>query len=253
MTITLLPSLATALLLVFARVGALVMLLPGLGDRAMPARIRLALALLLTLILLPVVRPLIKVDVGSAPAVVSALFIELVIGVMLGLTARFALSALEVAGVAIAQQLGLAYVMTIDPTQGGQAAAVSNFLTVLAITLILVTDLHHLSLGAIHDSYLVLAPGVAPDTGDMAQLLTRSVGSAFSIGVQISAPFLAFSLVFNAGLGVLSKLMPQMPVFFVAQSASIFIGFVMFAALLAVMMGVFLGHMEGVLSTLIAK
>lgn len=253
MTITFLPALAAAFVMVLMRVGTMVMLLPGIGENSLPTRLRLSLALLLTLIMLPGVRPLIRVDINSPASLLSELGIEFIIGLMLGLTARFAFSALQVAGVVIAQQLGLAYAMTIDPTQGGQAVVVSNFLTTLAITLILVTDLHHLSIAAIYDSYRVLSPGTMPATGDMAQMLIRATASSFALGVQIAAPFLVFSIVFNLGVGILSKLMPQMQVFFVAQPASILLGVVILLALIGVMMAAFLGHLESVLSTLLAR
>ncbi len=252
MTITLLPALAATFIIVFTRVGTLVMLLPGIGEQSMPARMRLSLALLLTLIMLPGVRSLIKVDINSFQSIVSVLVTEFIIGLMIGFTARFAFSALQTAGVAIAQQLGLAYAMTVDPTQGGQAAVVSNFLTTLAMTLILVTDLHHLSIAAIYDSYRVLDPGNMPAFGDMAQMLIKAVAASFSIGVQVAAPFLVFSIVFNLGLGILSKLIPQMQVYFVAQPAMIILGVIILIGLLAIMMSVFLGHMESVLSTLLS-
>jgi len=252
MTITLLPALAAAFMVVLMRVGTLVMLLPGIGERALPVRIRLSLALVLTLIMLPGVRPLLRLDVNSAQNMVTLFATEFIIGLMLGLTVRFAFAALQVAGVAIAQELGLAYALQIDPTQGEQAAVVSNFLTLLATTLILVTDLHHMSIAAIYDSYRVLDPGVLPATGDMAEMLVKATASSFSIGVQIAAPFLVFSLVFNLGVGVLSKLIPQIQIFFVAQPALILIGVIVLAGLLAILMGVFLTHIEGVLSTFLS-
>jgi flagellar biosynthesis protein FliR len=228
------------------------MLMPGLGERSLPARFRLSMALILTLIMLPAVRPLIKVDANSLQSLVSVLGTEFMIGLMLGLTARIALSCLEVAGVAIAQNMGLAFAMQIDPTQGGQSVAISNFLTITGITLILVSDLHHVSIKAIHDSYRLLEPGVMPASGDMANMLMRSVAAAFSVGVQIAAPFLVFSIVFNLGLGILAKLMPQIQIFFVAQPASIFLGTIILVGLLAVMMGVFFSHMESTLSQMLA-
>jgi len=252
MTITLLPALAAAFIIVLTRIGTMVMLLPGIGENTLPTRIRLSLALLLTLIMLPGVRPLLHIDVNAPGSLIALLGSEFIIGLMLGMTARFAFSALQVAGVAIAQQLGLAYAMTIDPAQGGQAVVVSNFLTILAMTLILVTDLHHLSLAAIYDSYRALPPGQLPATGDMAEMLVRATASAFSIGVQIAAPILVFSVVFNLGLGILSKLMPQIQVFFVAQPAAIILGVIILIGVIGVMMNVFLGSMERVLSTLLS-
>jgi len=138
--ISLLPALAATFMLVFARVGAMVMLLPGFGESNIPVRIKLGIALLLTLIILPLHRAAYQVDLSSMSAIGVLMVHEIVIGIVLGATARVTLSALAVAGSVIAQQLGLGFVTTIDPTQGQQAAIVGNFLTVLAITLLFSTD-----------------------------------------------------------------------------------------------------------------
>src|SRR3989337_997871 len=142
--ISFLPAAAAAYLLVFARVGTMIMLLPGLGEASMPVRIRLTIALVLAAILLPIHRAAYAIDLTSLTAVVMMLFQELVIGATLGLTARLAISALQVAGSVVAQQLGLGFVTAVDPTQHQQGMLVGNFLAVLGVALIFATDLHHL-------------------------------------------------------------------------------------------------------------
>ncbi len=67
---------------------------------------------------------------------------------------------------------------------------------------------------------------------------------AFRVGVQLSAPFLVFGLVFNAGLGILSKMMPQMQVFFVGMPLSILAGYIILLAVIGVIMNVYLGNVE---------
>ena len=166
---------------------------------------------------------------------------------MLGIAARLAISALQLTGAVVAQQLGLGFVTEVDPTQGQQGVIVGNFLTMLGVTLIFATDLHHLVIAALDDSYTLFAPGEVPPTGDMAALATRTVAGAFRVGVQLSAPFLAFGILFNLGLGVLSRLMPQMQVFFVGVPLSILIGFLILLLVLGAMMMGFLGYFEGVL------
>ncbi|MGH6741669.1 MAG: flagellar biosynthetic protein FliR, partial [Bradyrhizobium sp.] len=86
-----------------------------------------------------------------------------------------------------------------------------------------------------------------PLTGDMAALTTQTIASAFKIGVELSAPFLVFGMLFNLGLGVLSRLMPQMQVYFVGVPLSIFAGFLILALVLAAMMGTFLDYFIGVM------
>jgi flagellar biosynthetic protein FliR len=89
-----------------------------------------------------------------------------------------------------------------------------------------------------------------PAVGDVAALMTKTVSGAFRIGIQLSAPFLAFGLLFNIGLGVLSRLMPQMQVFFVALPLSILIGLLFLLLVLGTMMGLFLDYVGGVLHEL---
>jgi flagellar biosynthetic protein FliR len=89
-----------------------------------------------------------------------------------------------------------------------------------------------------------------PLTGDMAALTTRTIAAAFKIGVQLSAPFIVFGLLFNFGLGVLSRLMPQMQVFFVGLPLSILAGFLVLIAVVGTLMGTYLGYLEGVLREL---
>ena len=238
----LLPGIAAAYLLTFARIGTLMMLLPGLGEQSVSPRIRLAFALLVSLILFPMVRPLLPMQGAAlaAPGLISLLIGELLIGLVLGPTVRMVLAALQTTGVIVSQQLGLSYAMTVDPTQGGQQAALGNFLMMLGITLILATDLHHVALDAIGRSYVMLPPDGVLAMGEAAQLALRAMARGFLLAVQISAPFIAFGILFNVGLGVLSRLMPQMQVFFIAVPASVLIGMLILFGSLGIMMSVFL-------------
>ena len=248
--VSFLPALGAAFLLVFARTGTMLMLLPGLGEQNISARLRLTIAMVLAAVLLPLHRAAYQIDTSALGPVIVMLVEEIIVGAVLGLTARLTISALEVAGSVIAQQLGLGFVTAVDPTQGEQGALVGNFLTMLGITLFFATDMHHLVIAALNDSYTLFSPGEVPAVGDAAALVTKTVSGAFRIGIQLSAPFLAFGLLFNVGLGVLSRLMPQMQVFFVALPASIMIGLLFLLLVLGTMMGMFLDYAGGVLHEL---
>ena len=230
------PDLTTAFMLAFARVGTLVMLLPGIGEATIPARLRLALALLLTLALFPIVAAL--YPAGRAPEQVVGTFLgELAAGFVLGLAARMMMAALQTAGAIIAQELGLSFVMTIDPTQGAsQEAAIGNFLALLAVTLIFASDVHHLAIAAIRDSYVIMPPGGLPDPGDAARLSVGALARGFVLALQLSAPFILFGLLFNLGLGILSRLMPQMQVFFLAMPLTILVGIAILLVVLGALM-----------------
>jgi flagellar biosynthetic protein FliR len=248
--VSLLPALGAAFMLVFARIGAMVMLLPGFGEVFIPVRTKLAIALLLTLIILPLHRAAYHVDMQSVAPLAVLMVHEIIIGVVLGATARVTLAALQVAGSIIAQQLGLGFVTSIDPTQGQQGALMGNFLTLLGIALLFATDTHYLVIAALNDSYKIFSPGELMPSGDVAALATRAFAAAFKIGLQLSAPFLVFGLVFNIGLGVLARLMPQMQVYFIGVPLSILIGFMILAAVLASMMGTYMDYLIGVMRDL---
>jgi len=248
--VSFLPALAAAFMLVFARVGTMIMLLPGVGELTIPTRVRLTIALVLSAILLPLHRTAYVLDLTALGPVLVMLFQELLIGGVLGMTARLAISALQVTGSVVAHQLGLGFAMNIDPTQNQQGLLVGNFLTLLGLTLVFATDMHHLMIAGINDSYRLFQPGELPLVGDVAQLVTGIVATAFRIGIQLAAPFLVFGILFNLGLGVLSRLMPQMQVFFIALPLSILLGFVLLLMVVGAMMGTFVGYLENVLGEL---
>jgi flagellar biosynthesis protein FliR len=249
--VSLLPALAAAFMLVFARIGAMVMLLPAIGESTIPVRIKLSIALLLTLIILPLHRAAYHIDMQSLTPLLVLMLHEIVIGIVLGATARVTLSALQVAGSVIAQQLGLGFATSVDPTnEGQQGVLIGNFLTMLGVTMLFATDSHHLVIAALNDSYAIFSPGEIVPSGDVAAPATRVSAAAFRLGMQLSAPFLVFGLVFNIGLGVLARLMPQMQVYFVGVPLSILAGFLIFAVVVAAMMGTFLDYFIGVMHEL---
>lgn len=248
--VSMLPILAAAFLLTFARVGTMIMMMPGIGEMNMPARVRLTIALVLTAILLPAHQAAYTVNLNAIGPVLMMLFQEILIGAVLGLTARLSISGLQVAGSVIAQQLGLGFVTAVDPTQNQQGLLVGNFLAILGVTLIFATDMHHLVIVALNDSYFIFAPGEVPIVGDIAKHITNVIAGSFKIGIQLSAPFLVFGLLFNLGLGVLSRLMPQMQVFFIGMPLSILLGLLLLLLVIGAMMGTFTGYIENVLNDL---
>lgn len=241
-----LPETAYLYLMVFGRVGTMLMLMPAIGEGMIPARMRLTFALMFSLVLFPMVsNTLPRFSPDNLLPAVSVLFHELAVGFILGGIARLIVSAAQTAGSIIAYQTGLSSAVASDPSQNGiQGALVGSFLSLLGLTLIFATDMHYLILSAIYDSYTVFAPSAPLMFGDAAELAIETTASAFVIGVQMSAPFIVFGLVFYLGLGLLARLMPQVQVFFVAMPANIGIGLLLLAMLLTMMMSWYLNHIE---------
>lgn len=230
-----------AFLLVLIRVGAAFMLLPGIGDVYVSPRVRLMFALTVTLVVLPTL-------VGQLPPVPDAplrlavlLFGETLIGLFIGLIARLLLTALEVAGTIASMTTSLANAQVFNPAAAVQGSLVSGFFLIVALVLIFATNLHHLLLMAVIGSYRLFPPGELPPVDDMANVLATLVADGFTVGVQLAAPFLVVALIVYTAMGLMSRLMPQMMIFFVALPAQILTGI---AVLLVVFSSVMLVWLE---------
>lgn len=240
-----LPNTAFLYILLFSRIGAILMLMPALGEDMIPMRMRLSFALAFTLVLYPLLSPSLPSMPADVMNIIALIFHELAIGIILGAIVRITVMATQVAGAIIAFQTGLSSAMAADPTQVGvQGAVFGSFLSFLGMVLIFATDLHHMALAATYDSYMVFPLDTPLMFDDAAQLAIRTVAGAFSVGVQMSAPFIVFGLVFNLGAGILARLMPALQVFFLLMPANIIIGLLLFAMLLTMMMGWYLSHFE---------
>ncbi len=252
MIIKILPDVSLLMILIFARVGTTFILMPAVGESSIPTQARLGLALAVTLVLYPVVSSAYPAGMSKN---LSLAFVylagELAIGLAVGLAGRMIMSATQVAGTIIANQLGLGFAMAVDPTQGQQGVLVGNFLSVLAITMVFVTDLHHLVIAAATSSFTLFPPGQWVPVGDFAQASIILVGEVFRVGIQISAPFLAFGLVFYLALGVLSKLMPQFQIFFAAMPLNIGAGMLLFGLLVGTLTLWYMDHIRDSLERLV--
>ncbi|GHA14548.1 flagellar biosynthetic protein FliR [Devosia pacifica] len=247
MTIALdwLPELAFSYLLLFARLGAFLMLAPALGESSIPARIRLSFALLLALVLQPMLADRLPALPNDLAGLLMPMLREIAIGLILGVLTRLLTMATQVAGSIIAFQAGLGIAQTADPTQGGQQGAIfGGFLSMLAVALVFATNLHHLLIAALIDSYMIFEPGADLMLDDAAQMAIDVIAQGFNLGVQMAAPFIVFGLVFNLGAGILARLMPQLQVYFVLMPANIFVGILLFALLLVMMMTWYLTAFE---------
>jgi flagellar biosynthesis protein FliR len=239
-----LPGLIFAAALIFARLGAILMLMPSIGEPSIPPRTRLGFALLFSLILGPIIAPTLPAMPDQPMLMLGLVANETIIGLMIGAISRMFLTAAAIAGQVIGMQSGLAMAQSFDPAQGQQGAIMATFLNLLFITLIFATNLHHLLLQAARNSYMVFPAGETPLVEDAAMWALSAFIDAFRIGVQIAAPLIVFGLLFYLALGILSRLMPQAQIFFIAMPSNIMAGFFIVAISLGTMAMVWLDRME---------
>jgi len=243
-----LPQLLTTgvfvVLLIFARLGAAASFLPGIGEVAVSPRVRLAFALLLSIILTPLVAPVLPPPPSSVIALVVFLGTEVFIGVVIGMIIRMMISGLQIAGTIIAYHTGMGAAMLFDPTQGQQGAITGAFLTTMGVTLLFVTNLHHLMLMALADSYTVFPAGGVLPVGDIADSAALLLAKAFRLGLQIAMPVVVIGILIYLSMGLMARLMPQMQVFFIALPLQIAVGLLILSVTLPAAMLVFLEDFE---------
>lgn len=233
-----------AYMVVFTRVGAVLMVVPGIGDRTVPVRVRLLLALLVALTGGMTIFPLVPVLPGHPVELARVIGGEAIIGLAIGLLVRLAFMGLHLAGTVISFQTSLAYARSFDPTQGQQGSVIGAFLAIIGVTMVFVTNLHHMMIIAAVDSYKLFPMGAAIPVADLTTYAVSTVSKAFVIGIQLSAPFIVYGLTFYLAIGVLAKLIPQVQIFFVAMPANILAGFVILSLLLSSLMMWFIEYYE---------
>jgi flagellar biosynthetic protein FliR len=243
----LLPQQAFSLLLVFVRLGAALMLMPGFGEAYISPRIRLLIALTVSVVVLPILPPVLPALPDSAMALFLLIFGEVFVGFFLGSVARILMAALSIGGMMIAMVTGLANALTNDPTAAQQGSIAGSFLSMMALLIIITLDLHHVLLRGVIESYQLFVPGQALLVGDFSEMVTRVVSKTFLLGFQIASPFVAVALIFNLGLGLLSRLMPQMQVFFIAIPLQIVIGMGILMIALPALLAWFIAGFEEVM------
>jgi flagellar biosynthetic protein FliR len=239
---------AFAALVVFARVGTVIAFLPGFSAAYVSVRIRLAMALALTLLVTPALAAILPPMPATPTALGLLLVREAAIGLFLGSVALIAFAALQTAGTFIAYLSSFASALVQDPVADQQSSTIAGFFTALGLVLVFVTDLHHLMLRAIVDSYGLFTPRAPPPLDDFCSFIARTVAESFGLGVQLAAPFLVVSLVYNVGLGLLGRLMPQLPVFFFGLPLQVALQLWVMMLTVSGIMLVFLDHFADMLA-----
>lgn len=256
-----LPKWAFAFVLVLSRIAAAFMLLPAFGEAELPAMVRAGLAVVFTLVLLPVVAPLLPAMPDNGFVALIAVAGETIVGIWLGWLARLLILALPMAGQIIANVIGLASVLQPDAMLGPQGSALGRLFALAAPVAVMATGLHALPLAALEGSYHVLPPyslatgpglvvGLSLAPGDAAQAIVAAVGNSFGLALRLAAPFVLAAIVWNLALGLLSRLVPQWQLYFAVLPGQIIGGFLLLGLLSGAVLSAWLAAVRDGLSTL---
>ena len=233
------PLHASAFLILFARIGAVLMLLPVFSEDAVPGRIRLLIAFGLSLGLWGYLSPIVLPAARDANALAGILVIEIGIGLALGMIVRLMFQAAVMAASLASLQMGLSSAVIFDASLGGQTPMLARLVTLAATLVCLAFGLHHLWIGAMIGSYNLFPVGGVPNVGDFAALAVATVGKSMSLAVSMVAPLLVYGILFNVALGFSARLAPTIQVFFIAQPLNILLGMALFSVVIGAMLTAF--------------
>ena len=239
--------------MVFCRLGAVFMLMPGFSASYVNIQVRLIVALALTLILMPVLASEIPAHPTDESIMLQYILNEITIGIFIGIVLQVLFFALNFAGSIASQAIGFANAQMFDPAFQTQTMLIETFLSITALTFIFMADIHHLMLEGIVDSYHLFVPGEQILWQDLSAHLVQTVNASFAFGFKLGAPFIAFTIVFYAGMGLISRLMPQLNIFFLSLPLQIYLGLGLLFLTLPVIITVFFKYFDDNLYLLTGK
>ena len=241
---------AFGLVLVLARVGATLALLPGLGETATPAVVKAGTVLTVTMVLLPVIEPLLPPRPESEVTLGLMVLTELANGLWFGWLARVLTTSLPVAGQVIADFAGLANVLMPNPELGAQTTAISRLYDVAVPALILSSGLYAELLAAFVGFYRLIPPGTLAWVPDSTAATVSIVAASFNLAMRLAAPFILASIAWNVAIGLVARLVPRLQIFFVALPGQIGLGLLLLTVAAAPAIGAWMEAMHSGFSAL---
>lgn len=216
--------------LVFLRISALLIMIPVIGERTVPLRVKGGLAILVSLLVFPAA----GVNINSFQtgdeilALAIAMIGEVMIGIVIGLTTKIIFAGIQFAGEMIGIQIGFSIVNVIDPVSSSQVSIIAEFQYLIALLIYLAVDAHHTLIFAIVDSYRIVSPFSYHFSGSLVKHIIMLSRELFILAIKISAPIMAVLLFTNVALGVVARTVPQINVFIVGFPVQITVGLIVF-------------------------
>jgi flagellar biosynthetic protein FliR len=213
---------------IFLRVGAILILIPVIGERTVPLRVKGGIAILISLLLMPTVHAKFPDLHSESEAgiflLVIAMCSEVLIGIVIGFAAKIIFSGIQFAGEMIGIQVGFSIVNVIDPISSAQISVISEFQYLIALLVYLAVDAHHTFILAIADSYRFVSPFAYHFSGSLMQHILLFSRELFVTAIKISAPVMAVLFFTNIALGVVARTVPQINIFIVGFPLQIAVG-----------------------------
>jgi flagellar biosynthetic protein FliR len=227
-----------AFLLILIRVGVILFMFPFFNSRIIPAPLKAGLALLLAVILFPVVDREILEFPDSVWGIAQLIIAEAIIGMILGLLVQIFFESVRIMGQLVGFQTGFDITNILDPQSGMQVSILSNMAYLLAMTMFLIMNGHHILIAAIRESFEIIHVGHCGLSGEMFQKMMGLSADMFGIAIKIGAPAIASLLFTKIAFGLITRMMPQMNIMIVAFPVQIVVGLFFFGISLYGLLGI---------------
>lgn len=235
---------------VFTRISALAFFLPGLSERVVSARIRLGVAMAVTLILLPLIGESHGVAIDTLSDFFLLVMAEAVTGALLGFSIRIIIYMLQIAGAIASQSLSLSQIFGATITSQGESP-IASLLVMTGTVLALGAGLHIEAIKVLHTSYALIPIGVLPGSDATGEWASGRAGYAFAGALSLALPFVILGFVYNLALGAANRAMPQLMVSFVGVPAITLAGLALLAITAPILLAAWLQMVDKTLLTLI--
>lgn len=218
-----------ALFAAFCRIGGCILVLPGFSTARIPTTIRVLLALTVTIALLPVMWDQLYPQIrGTTQDYLLLCLFETLIGVVLGLIARFYALGLQFLGTVVTMMIGLNTPPAGDVLEDASEGQLTNILTFAGLMVLFMLDFHHQVFLAIADTYRSLPPGSVFDPQKALVSMTDTLSATFYVMLRLASPFILFNVLFNLAIGFINKLAPIVPVYFISAPYMVMGGMILF-------------------------
>lgn len=244
---------AFGFVMIFSRVGSVLMLMPGIGEAFVAPRFRLMLAFAVSLLMLEPMLARLPAPPETISGLTHDIGYEVIIGLFFGTLLRLLMNVLETTGMVVGLQSGLSNATVLNPAMASQSPLPSAMLSVIGIVMVFVTGLDRLLFYSLAGIYDVFPAGGSIMSGDMAQTMIQSVNKSFVLGVELAMPFFVMGLLMYIAAGILQKLMPQVQLFMVLLPVQIWGGLTLLSITTAGIMTLWLHYFDTSVGAFIGK
>lgn len=217
-------------LMVLVRISAFVMTAPFFSYNSIPVRMKAAISILLTIVVIQIV-PVVSLSYSGVVGYAILTLKEMVVGLILGFMCSLCFYIVNFAGQLMDIEMGLSMATMFDPLSNMQISITGNIYNYFLMLMLVVTNMHYYIIRAIVDSFTYFNVGQAVFRNGLKDIMVDFMGNYFMIAVRIVLPLFCCMLMINVVLGVLTKAAPQMNMFVVGIQIKVMAGILVLALL----------------------